>query len=567
MPDIHRISLLDPEPWARVDEDELLRTLSFAFATGDVGDDFERVVERMKIAPTTWDQGEFSRDIFLKEFVARCLPVVACGKVFSTGRGLLVRLLGEPPADRAVILFRQAIFRELTSAPRLRESTERLYVELAEFRSLLTRAAAGLRLDINRLRLDILRGIVRLIDRAATEFTRAESGLARIAEWGDRVRHSPAYFRLRDLIAYESNACELDLSIRLGFDGRLRDLSVRGRREPVENPFYLSATGRILQKIGLLLRGYRFTEEELLARLIDDVFAGIEAQLVPLFPLIGDLEFYLSGLAFRDGAQRAGLTVSLADFGEEGEGHELTELFNPLLLSEGGGAVPCDIHTARSDSMVIVTGPNSGGKTRLLQSVALTQVLGQAGMFVPAKHARLPYCSGLFVSLIEHATVDQKEGRLGTELYRIRRMFTSLAELRGHSSLVIVDELCSGTNPQEGEDIFRLVVKLLGELRPATFITTHFLAFAQRLANESQRNALEFLQVELAEETPTYRFIPGVAQTSLAHITAARLGVTEEALRALLRVTLAGDGAPKRLPKKRAPVAGHGAEANDADAE
>ncbi len=76
-------------------------------------------------------------------------------------------------------------------------------------------------------------------------------------------------------------------------------------------------------------------------------------------------------------------------------------------------------------------------------------------------------------------------------------------------------------------------MNLLGELRPAAFITTHFLAFARRLSNES--SSLEFLQVELdAQERPTYRFAPGVATTSLAHKTAKRLGVTESALRALV---------------------------------
>jgi DNA mismatch repair protein MutS2 len=149
-------------------------------------------------------------------------------------------------------------------------------------------------------------------------------------------------------------------------------------------------------------------------------------------------------------------------------------------------------------------------------------------LFVPARRASLPWASGLFVSLIEQAHVDQREGRLGTELLRIRHLFEQLEP----GSLVILDELCSGTNPSEGEEIFRLVVNLLGEVRPAAFITTHFLSFAARLAAE--KPSLEFLQVELdGEERPTYGFVRGVATTSLAHRTAARLGVTEAELRRL----------------------------------
>jgi DNA mismatch repair protein MutS2 len=100
---------------------------------------------------------------------------------------------------------------------------------------------------------------------------------------------------------------------------------------------------------------------------------------------------------------------------------------------------------------------------------------------------------------------------------------------------VILDELCSGTNPSEGEEIFELVISLLAELEPQTFITTHFLQFASRLARDRSTLGLEFLQVELDRHNdPTYGFVPGVARTSLAARTAERLGVTREALEGLV---------------------------------
>jgi DNA mismatch repair protein MutS2 len=119
---------------------------------------------------------------------------------------------------------------------------------------------------------------------------------------------------------------------------------------------------------------------------------------------------------------------------------------------------------------------------------------------------------------------------------RIRKLF----EKARPGSLIVLDELCSGTNPSEGEEIIRLVLSLLGELRASVFITTHFLQFATRLADEATSttdagNGLRFLQVELdAQENPTYRFVAGVARTSLAHQTAARLGVTKDELLALV---------------------------------
>jgi DNA mismatch repair protein MutS2 len=128
------------------------------------------------------------------------------------------------------------------------------------------------------------------------------------------------------------------------------------------------------------------------------------------------------------------------------------------------------------------------------------------------------------------------EGSLGTELLRIRDLFERL-EVGG---LVVVDELCSGTNPSEGEEIFELVMGLLAELRAQAFVTTHFLRFASRLEAERPVPRLAFLQVLLdAREVPTYRFEPGVAKTSLARQTAERLGVTREEIGGLIRQKLA----------------------------
>jgi DNA mismatch repair protein MutS2 len=102
-------------------------------------------------------------------------------------------------------------------------------------------------------------------------------------------------------------------------------------------------------------------------------------------------------------------------------------------------------------------------------------------------------------------------------------------------AMVILDELCSGTNPSEGEEIFELVVSMLAKLEPQVFITTHFLELAARLERENKQGDLRFLQVDLgSDQEPTYQFVPGVARTSLARQAAERLGVTREQLLALI---------------------------------
>jgi DNA mismatch repair protein MutS2 len=155
----------------------------------------------------------------------------------------------------------------------------------------------------------------------------------------------------------------------------------------------------------------------------------------------------------------------------------------------------------------------------------------RARLFAPAAKARLPLVDGLFASSTEGASVDQREGRLGTELIRIRDLFGSV----GTRSLVLLDELCSGTNPSEATRIVQMVLELLREVRPVALITTHFLDFGRRMEADPPVRDLQFLQVAMNEdESSTYQFVPGVAPTSLAAATARRLGVSREELSRLL---------------------------------
>jgi DNA mismatch repair protein MutS2 len=371
-------------------------------------------------------------------------------------------------------------------------------------------------------------------------FSSCDSGLARLHRFAEYAKGTDGYGRLIALLDYDNHLAAVTLNLRIGADGHIRRFEVSKMSENRDNRFHQSPFRRFLTRFRMLLRGYIFSEGELVNRWVDSVYDGISGLLSPLIQLIGEMEFYLSALGFKELAESKGLKVCFSEMIDLGRGrssgevgYEIFGLFNPLLFGQGIVPVPCDLEADKWETISVVTGPNSGGKTRLLQGIAIAQMLAQSGMYAPAAKATLSRAAGLFVSLVEEARADQKEGRLGTELIRIRHLF----ERSRPGSLVVLDELCSGTNPSEGEEIFRLVISLLHQLDPSVFITTHFLQFAARLAAESEGNGhLRFLQVELDEdECPTFRFKPGVARTSLAHQTAARLGVTKEELLALVR--------------------------------
>ena len=147
---------------------------------------------------------------------------------------------------------------------------------------------------------------------------------------------------------------------------------------------------------------------------------------------------------------------------------------------------------------------------------------------------------GEFASLVQSDTADQVEGRLGTELLRIRSLFEHIRP----NSMVLLDELCSGTNPSEAAEIVRMVLRLLVQLSPRAFITTHFLDLARDMAAGGSVEATHFLQVHMEGERSTYQFVEGVADTSMATETARRLGVDFERLTEEINARLARQGSP-----------------------
>jgi DNA mismatch repair protein MutS2 len=528
------VDLLRPEPRLSVDVLALGQALTFAFATGGSGD-FARLLNAAPVDASRFRPDCFVRDLFVSDLVGRCVVLRLGNRDRNFHRAHLTRLLAHPPPSAATVRFRQDILRELWQRPELRSAVERTWLSISELITRLEASDRGKRYDAIGRRIDILRDVKATLDLIESAFGSAKSGLSRIHHFAKAVRESKGYKDLCDLLDHEGHLATVELRVKLGQDGRLRSFEIIRSRENSKNPFYLGPLRRFLARLSMLTRGYRMREAELMGRLANQVFDGVHDAVIALLALGLDLEFYLAALALRERAAGAGLEMSLPEFIEPKDGGEVgTEfeaLFNPLLLLEQKPPRPCDLKLGAS-ALVVITGPNSGGKTRLLEAVGLTQLLAQAGMFVPARRARLRFRDGLFVSLIQEVTADQQEGRLGTELLRIRRMFERL----DFNSLVILDELCSGTNPSEGEGIFELVVSLLAELEPQALITTHFLEFAARLAKERPVAGLGFLQVELDDNNdPTYGFVPGVAPTSLAGRTAERLGVTREALEALVR--------------------------------
>ncbi len=541
--------ILNLEPRISGNQDAVHELLELAFLGRDDAKGIERQLSVFQGTGTGWSLEQFAEDLFVDELIRSCFTIRIGGLRFPINQAFLYNVLSDPPTHLEAVRFRQDILRELEADEQLFANIEKLYQELSQLLSMFKQPDHSARLDINTFRLDLLKLSKWIIDWMVTGFETASSGLRRLHDVGLAIQASQAYRTLADLLDYESRLSTLRLSVQIGADGELKDLRIDDIRENKDNQFYRGRVKRLWDRLKLFgLYGYRLSAKDIVGRLLREVYLRISPSLAPLVQLIGQLELYLSALSFKRQVESEGLAMSLAEF-DNSRPTDLHAVFNPLLLGQDRPAVPCDVRCREHRGITIITGPNSGGKTRLLQTIGLTQLLGQSGLFVPAAKANLPIIRGMFVSLVESETASQAEGRLGRELLRIRHLFEEM----GSPSLVILDELCSGTNPAEGTEIFSMVVKLLGRLETVAFISTHFLDFAGELEREPPVPVLEFLQVETDEQLDsTYQFRPGVAATSLATATAERLGVSFEQLSALIDRRKGRDEAEEEVAKTAA---------------
>src|SRR6185369_5939270 len=186
----------------------------------------------------------------------------------------------------------------------------------------------------------------------------------RLSAFGRAVVEGDTYKRLDAMLDHEGHLSTVDLRVRVGSDGELRTFQIVSVRENKDNPFHASPLGRWLAKLRLILRGYRMNGGEVIERLFDDLFTGLEVDIALLFQLLGDMEFYLGGLTLRDRANDKGLSVCFpemvdpASYDGGAAGIDLSALWNPLLLGDKTTPVPCDLRVAQAGSVVIVTGPN-----------------------------------------------------------------------------------------------------------------------------------------------------------------------------------------------------------------
>ena len=216
----------------------------------------------------------------------------------------------------------------------------------------------------------------------------------------------------------------------------------------------------------------------------------------------------------------------------------LRDARHPLLIANHGrqGTIPLDLDLGGSYTTLLISGPNAGGKSVALKCLGVFALMTQSGMHIPAREdAVMPVFANMFVDIGDEQSIESDLSTFSSHLTNLKTI------VRGATSrsLVLIDEIGTGTDPAEGGALAAAVLERLTHIRALTIATTHHGAL-KMFAHETpgiENGAMEFDQKTLA---PTYRFRPGVPGSSYALEMAERLGFPTD-LMERSRILLGGD--------------------------
>ncbi|MEM9155536.1 MAG: endonuclease MutS2 [Cyanobacteria bacterium P01_F01_bin.33] len=198
--------------------------------------------------------------------------------------------------------------------------------------------------------------------------------------------------------------------------------------------------------------------------------------------------------------------------------------------------VPINLAVAETYRVVVITGPNTGGKTVALKTLGLMALMAKAGLYLPAEEsAELPWFEGVYADIGDEQSLEQNLSTFSGHIRRIGRVLDAVSD----RALVLLDEVGAGTDPTEGTALATSLLEHLGQTALLTVASTHYSALK---ALKYQHSHFENASVEFDIDTlaPTYRLLWGIPGRSQALAIAGRLGL-EASLIDRARALLHGD--------------------------
>ncbi|MDD2586066.1 MAG: endonuclease MutS2 [Syntrophomonadaceae bacterium] len=255
-------------------------------------------------------------------------------------------------------------------------------------------------------------------------------------------------------------------------------------------------------------------ELERIIRKLSDAVAALTDELATNQNILGiiDLIFARARLAYRTNSYRP--EINTRGIVEINRGK------HPLLGEE---AVPINIEIGKRFDILVITGPNTGGKTVVLKTVGLLTVMAMSGLFIPAReNSCISIFDSIYVDIGDEQSIEQSLSTFSSHMNNIINILKRADE----RSLVLLDELGAGTDPVEGAALARVVLEELRSQKAKAVVTTHQSELKNyAYQNERVENAcVEFDPVSLR---PTYKLTIGMPGQSNAFQIAAHLGLDD----------------------------------------